>query len=65
MKEKVSKEVGDARGKVKLLLATEAYGMGADCSNIRRVIHIGPPNSLEGIYLSIKWVSKACLFRIH
>ncbi|XP_046566715.1 ATP-dependent DNA helicase Q1-like, partial [Haliotis rubra] len=32
---------------VRLLLATEAYSMGTDAPDIRRVIHIGPPSTLE------------------
>ncbi|XP_046557303.1 putative ATP-dependent DNA helicase Q1 [Haliotis rubra] len=32
---------------VRLLLAPEAYSMGTDAPDIRRVIHIGPPSTLE------------------
>lgn len=34
-------------GKVRLLFATEALSMGTDITNIRRIIHVGPPTSLE------------------
>ena len=47
MKQKVSEELSDTDGKIQLLFATEAYGMGADAPDVRRIIHIGPPNSLE------------------
>lgn len=34
-------------GDIRLLFATEAYGMGTDSSDIRRVIHVGPPATIE------------------
>lgn len=34
-------------GTVKLVFATEALGMGADVKDIRRIVHIGCPTSLE------------------
>ena len=33
---------------LRLVFATEALSMGVDICNIRRIIHINPPNSLEG-----------------
>ena len=32
---------------LRLLFATEAYGMGTDAPDIKRVVHFGPPASLE------------------
>lgn len=46
-KKQVAEEMRDANGKVRMLFATEAYGMGADAPDVRRIMHIGPPNSLE------------------
>ena len=38
----------DPQGSIRILLATQAYGMGTDSPNVRNVIHIGPPNTVEG-----------------
>jgi ATP-dependent DNA helicase RecQ len=38
------------RNKVPLLVATKSYGMGIDKPNIRYVIHVGIPSSIEGYY---------------
>ena len=34
-------------GKIRLLFATEAYSMGADAPDIRRVVHAGPPCTVK------------------
>ena len=47
MKEAVSRDMGSKTGKLRLLMATEAYSMGTDAPDIRRVVHIGPPGSVE------------------
>ena len=46
-KKKVASDLRNKEGDIKLLFATEAYGMGADSPDIRRIVHVGPPNSLE------------------
>ena len=51
MKEAISKAMKDPFGPVRVLLATQAYGMGADAPNIRSIIHIGPASTVEGIIL--------------
>ena len=50
MKSAISESMKEPNGCVRLLLATEAYGMGADAPNVRHVIHIGPPSSIESKY---------------
>ena len=34
-------------GKIRLVIATTAYGMGVDCPDIRRIIHWGSPCTIE------------------
>ena len=36
-----------AMGDIRLLFVTDAYGMGTDVHDIRRIMHTGPPMSLE------------------
>ena len=47
MKNEITSCMQKKDGPVRLLLATEAYGMGTDAPDIRRVIHIGPPTTIE------------------
>ncbi|CAG2201777.1 unnamed protein product [Mytilus edulis] len=35
------------KGSLRLLYATEAYGMGIDVPDVRHVVHIGPPSTME------------------
>ena len=34
---------------IRLLFATEAYGMGADPKQVRRIIHAGVPRTMESM----------------
>lgn len=46
-KEEVLASFSQKDGKLRLLIATTAFGMGIDCSDIRRIIHWGMPSTLE------------------
>ena len=38
-------------GKLRVLIATIAFGMGLDCTDVRRIIHWGPPSCIESYYI--------------
>lgn len=50
MKKNIAQNMADTHGSIKLLFATQAYGMGTDAPDVERVCHIGPPSSLECKY---------------
>ena len=47
MKKDISEEFASPNSNLRLLFATEAYSMGTDVADIRYVVHVGPPMSLE------------------
>ena len=47
MKEKVLHSFCASGSIVRIILATTAFGMGINCHDIRKIIHWGPPNTLE------------------
>ena len=49
-KKDVLKDITQTDGKLRLIFATEAFGMGVDCADIRRVVNAGPPTSLESMH---------------
>ena len=50
MKKEITTQMKIPNGPLRVLLATEAYGMGTDAPDIRNIIHVGPPNTLESNY---------------
>ncbi len=52
MKTTITAAMHDPEG-VRVLLATEAYGMDAEPADVRRVDHVSPPCNLESKAYSI------------
>jgi len=46
-KEEVLESFAKSGGKLHLIIATTAFGMGIDCPDIRRIVHWGMPSTLE------------------
>ena len=43
----ITSAMKDSNNSLRLLLATEAYGMGTDAPDVRRIVHITPPATIE------------------
>ena len=47
MKEEILEQLNFQPSKIRVVLATIAFGMGVDIRSIRQVIHIGPPRTIR------------------
>ena len=46
-KDNIVKEFSGKMSKIRILISTVAFGMGIDVRDIKRIIHWGPPNTVE------------------
>ena len=47
VKDRISKSMALDEGNARVLICTDASGMGVNCKKVRRVIHFGPSKSVE------------------
>lgn len=47
VKERIVMNFKNPQAPLRIVIATIAFGMGIDCSDVRRVIHMGPPEDIE------------------
>jgi len=47
VKEKIMRSFCDPHGRMRLVIATIAFGMGLDCHNVRQILHWGPASNIE------------------
>lgn len=47
MRERILHRLCHQPNKLRIIIATSAFGMGIDCPDIREVFHWGPPSTLE------------------
>lgn len=50
MKSDILEEIKSTQSRIRVIFATTALAMGVDAPDIRKIVHIGPPSSLE-IYI--------------
>ena len=50
-REEAQREFAD--GRAEIVVATNAFGMGIDRADVRAVIHLGPPSSIEAYYQEV------------
>ncbi|XP_062622050.1 uncharacterized protein LOC134283551 [Saccostrea cucullata] len=48
-KEKIRKDMNEANGRIKVLICTNAAGMGVNFQNLNNIVHYGPPRDLDNL----------------
>lgn len=51
-----------ANSQIRLLLATEACGMGVDIPDVRRVVHITLPSTIESMFTKLSLFHRQTIF---
>ena len=59
MKKSIISEIKKQNSRIRVIFATSALGMGVDTSDIRHVIHISPPSSIESYVQEIGRAGRA------
>ena len=57
MKQEILDELTSAESIIRVVFATVALGLGVNIPNVKQIIHIGPPRTLESYYQEI---GRAC-----
>ena len=47
VKQHISKDLSNDVGRIRVLIATIAFGMGIDCKQVKKIIHFGPSKNIE------------------
>ena len=53
MKQEILEELTSAESLIRVVFATVALGLGVNIPNVKQIIHIGPPRTLESYYQEI------------
>ena len=53
LKQKILLSFTNPNGQLKIVVTTIAFGMSIDCSNVQRIIHLGPPS--DSVLYSRNW----------
>ena len=65
MKSLIVRDMTDPFGNLRLLFATEAYGMGIDVPDIRQVVHVGPPSNIESKFLKPYFLKRLSAMQVY
>lgn len=52
LRELIFHQISSEDSPLRIILASSALGMGADFGRVERIVHAGPPKSIEGNFLN-------------